>query len=95
MNIRQRFVEAAFWIGLVLMLWDFFEHSLHFLHGWQLIFSQTGLPGLHHFYYGLILVVIAWFAYDWKRKKKEDLTKKRGTSFANPATNLYSLRDEV
>jgi len=56
------------------MLWDFFEHSLRAgFKGSALFFSQVGLGGLHHFWYGIILIVTTWFLYDYREKRKKTI----------------------
>ena len=71
MNLRRRLIEAAFWTGVILCIWDFFEHSLDAgYHGSALIFSQIGLGGLHHFWYGIILIVTTWFLYDYHSRSR-------------------------
>jgi hypothetical protein len=65
---RNRIIEACFWIGLVMMIWDFWEEVLHLHEPLYCLLSPTGLPGLHHFWYGAILVAVAWFLYGWRKK---------------------------
>ena len=43
--------NALFWIGMILILWDFFETVLN---------SNDTPYRLHHFYWGFILLIISW-----------------------------------
>jgi hypothetical protein len=58
MNLRL-FGHVSFWVGMVVMCWDFFETVL----------DAGDTPyRLHHYYYGMALALVGYFIFtrrDW------------------------------
>jgi len=68
---KPKLLQAMFWVGWSLILWALFEEYLKSSEPvWSSVF---GPPFLHHGYYGLILVVLAWvftYTFRWLKNRK-------------------------